>query len=179
MSKAMQIGRPHPSTHSILVDDVWKKPNGGRLKLNTNESLDEVNNVTGLGWVLRDDEGRFLACKGMCVTGCYGVKEVEAVCIREALSWLKGTGMGDVDVETDSQLVYFALCQNFFNSAFGFIIYDVKEVASMINDVHFYFAKQSANRAAILLLGRPFLCQVAGSGLMPLLLSLLIVFLMI
>ncbi|XP_031091006.1 uncharacterized protein LOC115996003 [Ipomoea triloba] len=128
--------------------ETWRKPSHGRLKMNTDAALDVVNNSMGLGWVLRDDEGRFLACKSLCISGCYGVKEAEALCIREALSWLKDTGMGDVDVETDSQLVYYALRSNSFNSAFGFILNDVKEVASMINGVDFCFAKRSANRAA-------------------------------
>ncbi|XP_019149927.1 PREDICTED: uncharacterized protein LOC109146734 [Ipomoea nil] len=126
----------------------WSLPNSGRIKLNTDAAFDEKNNKMGFDWILRDDEGQFLAAKGMCISGLYSVKEAEAVCIREALSWLKGTSMGDVDIETDSQLVYFALRSNSFISSFGFIIDDIKEVASTIDGVHFCFAKRSANRTA-------------------------------
>ncbi|XP_031106841.1 uncharacterized protein LOC116011420 [Ipomoea triloba] len=157
----------------------WKLPSLGRVKLNTDAALDVENNVMGLGWVLRDDGGRFLAAKGLRVEGTYEVKVAEAICVREALSWLKGTGMGDVDVEMDSQLVYYALCSSSFNSAFGFIVDDVKEVASTIDGVHFYFVKRSANHAATLLLGKPFLCQVAGNGLIALPFILLVALLLI
>ncbi|XP_031120333.1 uncharacterized protein LOC116023471 [Ipomoea triloba] len=113
--------------------------------------MDSQNKVMGLGWLLRAEGGIFLAAKSLRFNGNYSVQEAEAVCIREALSWLKGTGMGDVDIETDSQLVYYALSSSSFVSSFGFIIDDVKEVASMIEGVDFYFAKRSANRAAHLL----------------------------
>ncbi|XP_031090941.1 uncharacterized protein LOC115995932 [Ipomoea triloba] len=126
----------------------WKPPCLGRVKLNAYAAFDEGNNVMGLGWVLRDDDGRFLAAKRMCVLGKYEVKEAKAVCVREALSWMKGTSIGDVDAETDLQLVYYALCSDSFNSVFGFIIDDVKDVASMIDGVDFYFVKRSTNRAS-------------------------------
>ncbi|XP_019166893.1 PREDICTED: uncharacterized protein LOC109162664 [Ipomoea nil] len=101
-----------------------------------------------LGWVLRDDSGGFLAAKNVLVTGTYLVKEAEALCVREALSWLKATGLGGVDVEMDSQLVCNAIHSVSFGSAFGNLVDDVKELASEIEDVEFYFVKRSANRAA-------------------------------
>ncbi|XP_019175579.1 PREDICTED: uncharacterized protein LOC109170897 [Ipomoea nil] len=119
-----------------------------RLKLNTDAVFDVENNIMGLGWILWDDEGRFLAVKSTRVPGQYSVLEAEVFCVREALSWLKDTGLGDGDVETDSQLCYYALLSNSFYSAFGFLVDDVKEVASMINGVNFGFVKRSANRAS-------------------------------
>ncbi|XP_031121132.1 uncharacterized protein LOC116024378 [Ipomoea triloba] len=79
------------TTPISAITETWKKPLGGRLKMKTDAAFNEANNSMGLGWVLCDDQGRFLASKSMCITGCYGVKEAEAICIREALSWLKGT----------------------------------------------------------------------------------------
>ncbi|XP_031107784.1 uncharacterized protein LOC116012393 [Ipomoea triloba] len=115
--------------------------------MNTDATLDANHNVMGLGWVLRDHLGVFLAAKAMRISGNYSVQEAEAMCVREAMSWLKGTGMGNVDVETDRQLVYYALSWNPFISAFGFFIDDVREVASTIEGVDFCFVKRSANRA--------------------------------
>ncbi|XP_019155972.1 PREDICTED: uncharacterized protein LOC109152784 [Ipomoea nil] len=122
-----------------------------------------------MGWILRDHDGRFLAAKGVSIPERYTVEVAGAVCIREALNWLKGTGMGDVIIETDSQLVYFALRSDDFNSSFGFIIADVKEVASTIDGVDFYFAKRSANRA-VHTVGREVVSMSGcGDGLMSLL----------
>ncbi|XP_019161374.1 PREDICTED: uncharacterized protein LOC109158009 [Ipomoea nil] len=103
---------------------------GGRLKLNTDAALDSEHNVMGLGWILRDEHGCFLAALNRRMSGQFTVVETEMLCIREALSWLKNIGMGKVDVEMDLQL---------FD--------DVKEVATSINGVNFKFAKQPANRA--------------------------------
>ncbi|XP_031116828.1 uncharacterized protein LOC116020496 [Ipomoea triloba] len=135
---------PTPTSSAIR----WEPPHYGRLKLHTDAALDGNNGVMGFGWVLRDHNGIFLAAKNMCMHGLYGVKEAEATSMREALSWLKDTGMGDVDVETDSQLVFKAIFSPTFNSAFGLIIGDIKELASSLGGVDFRFVKRSANHAA-------------------------------
>lgn len=131
-----------------IRDVHWNKPSSGRLKLNTDVAISQSSNAMGLGWVLRDDHGRFLAAKNVRMPGVYMVKEAEALTLREALSWLKNTGMGAVDVEMDSQLVYHAIHASSFNSAFGYLIDDIREIASEINDVVFYFVKRPANCAA-------------------------------
>ncbi|XP_019176443.1 PREDICTED: uncharacterized protein LOC109171818 [Ipomoea nil] len=101
----------------------------------------------GLRWVLRDDDGRFLAANCLRIQGRYTVVEAEVLCLREALSWLRDTGMGEVDVETDSQLCIHALRSESFFSAFGFLIDDVKQVASLLQGVSFAYVRRSANRA--------------------------------
>ncbi|XP_019174278.1 PREDICTED: uncharacterized protein LOC109169844 [Ipomoea nil] len=127
----------------------WKKPRLGRLKLNTDVSGRQEDGQMGLGWVLRgDDNGGFLAAKNVLVAGTYLVKEAEALCVREALSWLKATGLGRVEVEMDSQLVCNAIRSVSFSSAFGYLVDDVKDLASEIEGVEFYFVKRSVNRAA-------------------------------
>lgn len=60
----------------------------------------------GMGWIVRDDEGCFIAVKSRTCVGSFNVKEAKAVSIREALSWLKELDFGDVDVETDSSLCF-------------------------------------------------------------------------
>ncbi|XP_031091124.1 uncharacterized protein LOC115996122 [Ipomoea triloba] len=139
----------HPRYTGInTVETHWCRPERGRLKLNTDVALHHENNLMGLGWVLRDDDGRFLASKNVCMPGRFTVTEAEAFSLREALSWLKDSGMGSVDVEMDSQIVYNALHKPSFISAFGMLVDDVKELASMIYDVNFRFVKRSANCAA-------------------------------
>ncbi|XP_019189013.1 PREDICTED: uncharacterized protein LOC109183388 [Ipomoea nil] len=117
------------------------------MKLNTDAAFDSVHNIMGLGWVLRDDGGHFLAAKSIRIQGQYTIVEAEALCMREALSWLRDTGMDEVDVETDSQLYFNTLRSESFVSTFGFLTDDVKQVASMLNRVNFAYVKRSANRA--------------------------------
>ncbi|XP_019160455.1 PREDICTED: uncharacterized protein LOC109157025 [Ipomoea nil] len=124
----------HPSRGNIR----WARPESGRLKLNTDASLDASTESMSLGWVLRDHEGVFLAAKNMHLQGIYTVNKAEAIGLREALSWLKGMGMGGVDVEMDSQNVFYSLSNPSFSSTFGIIIDDVKELTSMIDNVKFF-----------------------------------------
>lgn len=53
-----------------------------------------------------------------------------------------------MDVETDSQQIFYSINSTSFNSTLGLIIDDIKEVASQFSDVRFLFAKRSANWAA-------------------------------
>ncbi|XP_019175777.1 PREDICTED: zinc finger MYM-type protein 1-like, partial [Ipomoea nil] len=76
------------------------------------------------------------------------VKEAETLSIRDALSCLKNIGMGCVDMKTDSQIVFNDISSSSVNSAFGFIIDDIKKLASEIDDVEFRCVKRSANCAA-------------------------------
>ncbi|XP_019194791.1 PREDICTED: uncharacterized protein LOC109188616 [Ipomoea nil] len=139
-----------PVIHQLAQSRVeaWSKPPHGRLKLNTDAALMEGSRMMSFGWVLRDDFGNFLAAKNMLVPGVYMVKEAEILSIRDALSWLKNTGMGAVDVETDCQVVYNAIRAPSFNFAFGFLVDDVRNLAMDIDDVKFGYARRSANCAA-------------------------------
>ncbi|XP_019150378.1 PREDICTED: uncharacterized protein LOC109147197 [Ipomoea nil] len=133
---------------AYIDEGLWSKPVQGRLKLNMDAALNENSNLLGFGWVLRDDNGNFLAAKNMLMPGAFMVKEAKALCIREALSWLKGTCMGGVDVEIDSQIVFNAISSPSFNAVFGFIVDDIKNLAEEIDDVKFCCVKRSANCAA-------------------------------
>ncbi|XP_031107381.1 uncharacterized protein LOC116012048 [Ipomoea triloba] len=151
-------------THTVrIVEEKWKAPMVGRFKLNTDASLDPGNNIMGFGWVLRDEDGRFLAAKSMHVMGNYAVKKAEAVRIREALSWLKDTGLGDIDVDVGNisrRLLEEEVARG-MNKSFKLVQDSTKELiihledvtweknlASTISGVEFHFAKRSANRAA-------------------------------
>ncbi|XP_019197365.1 PREDICTED: uncharacterized protein LOC109191235 [Ipomoea nil] len=132
----------------VQVLSRWKPPQSGRWKLNTDASVNAAAGITGIGWVLRGHDGGFMAAKNVRFEGVYTINEAEAIAVREAFSWFKDTGMGDVDVETDSQTVFHSLFQHSFNSTFGLLIDDIKELAMVVDDVQFHFVKRSANTAS-------------------------------
>jgi len=75
-----------------------------------------------------------------------GVKEAEALSLREALSRIKDAGMGNVDIDDmDSQIVYHAITSPSLYFAFGLLIDDVKDLAFAIAGVEFRFVKRFAN----------------------------------
>ncbi|XP_019190724.1 PREDICTED: uncharacterized protein LOC109185199 [Ipomoea nil] len=143
----------------------WSKPALGRIKLNCDAAICQGSIVMGISWVLRDDEGKFLAAKNTVVPRNYLVKEAEALSIREALSWLISTSMGSVDVEMESQVVFNALFSSSFSSAFGLLIDDVRGLASAIGDVEFHFVKRSVNCTAHVIAREAFLVSGCGEGL--------------
>lgn len=131
-----------PNGPNITANIVsWEKPQIGRLKLNANAAIDQSNGVMGFGWILRDHNGVFLVAENKWVHGIYSAKKAEAISMCEALSQLKDTGLGEVDIETDSQLVFKAMSSPKFISSFGLLVGDIKELASLINDVEFHFVK--------------------------------------
>ncbi|XP_019167315.1 PREDICTED: uncharacterized protein LOC109163049 [Ipomoea nil] len=139
------------ASHSLAHPDAsvqWRKLSPGKLKVNMDAAFDYANNCMGMGWILRDEEGRFLATKGLNMRGCFNVNEAETYAIREALSWLKDLELGEVDVETDSQIVFHAIHATYFHSSFDSLVDDIKVATSMLHNVVFSSVKRSANRAA-------------------------------
>ncbi|XP_031120400.1 uncharacterized protein LOC116023539 [Ipomoea triloba] len=132
----------------VRVEDLNRSGSSGRL-----------TSASNTGWVLRDEDGRFLDAKNVHMTGSFDVEEAEAFSMREALSWLKDTGMGSVDVETDSQLLFNALSCNSFYFAFGLIVDDIKELTSLIDDVKFGFVRRYANCGVNSICGPRFICD--------------------
>ncbi|KAL8483327.1 hypothetical protein ACS0TY_026134 [Phlomoides rotata] len=59
----------------------------------------------GVGMILHDDVGGFVACRSLVLLGSYPSKLVEAMGLLEALSWIKSLGLQHVKIEVDSQLV--------------------------------------------------------------------------
>ena len=65
----------------------------------------------GLGMVLRDDGGSFIVAKSLLVLGCSEPRIAKASGVREALNWIKRNGWSSVIIETDSQVVFNAIHQ--------------------------------------------------------------------
>ena len=109
---------------------IWERPVDGMLKLNVDAALFLAKGLVGVGCVLRDSTGSFIAAKATTVNLQVQPHEAEAVGVREALSWIKHDNRLNIIVEMDAKLVYDALCTSpISNSPFGMIIEDCKEMA--------------------------------------------------
>nr|GMC51595.1 uncharacterized protein LOC109159918 [Ipomoea batatas] len=67
----------------------WVKPSNGFLKLNIDASVHSDTSHVGMGWILRDQDGYFVAAQTETRPSPLLPREAEALAIREALSWLK------------------------------------------------------------------------------------------
>ncbi|KAK9160831.1 hypothetical protein Syun_007172 [Stephania yunnanensis] len=83
----------------------WKKPKPEEFKCNVDVVVFKDGGVSSYGVVLLDDLGTSIAAMGGKVIGVVERREVEAIGVREALSWVKGRGINGVFIETDAEMM--------------------------------------------------------------------------
>ncbi|XP_060957652.1 uncharacterized protein LOC133029176 [Cannabis sativa] len=133
------------------VDGVehWTKPETNTIKLNVDASIFEREEQYGFGIVARDHGGNCLEARAGCFGGIYSAAVVEALGIKEALSWIKTKNWVHVVVETDSLVTVQAIrSSQIMGSTFGLIIQDCRSALLSLPNVNLCFVKRSANRAA-------------------------------
>nr|GMC64734.1 uncharacterized protein LOC109164833 [Ipomoea batatas] len=135
--------QPHPAQVCR-----WKNPQSGWIKANVDAALDGNRNWMGLGCVLRDEDGNFIAALCTPWKGKLLAKEAEALGVREALSWIKQLNYTHVEVEMDAANVLHEINHPQGFSPVKVLIHDVKEIARSVPHVIFSFVKRSANRVA-------------------------------
>uniref|UniRef100_A0A803QG24 RNase H type-1 domain-containing protein n=1 Tax=Cannabis sativa TaxID=3483 RepID=A0A803QG24_CANSA len=147
-------GRRPMKKRSKLLDvdnnfEHWTKPADNTIKINVDGATFETENAYGYGIVACDSEGNVIDFVAKYFYGSFSAEVVEALEVKEALSWLKDKGWNMVEVETDSLLTV----QEIFNqqqmtSVFGLITHDCKSFLSSLSNVSLRFVKRSANKVA-------------------------------
>ncbi|KAH9661644.1 rnase h domain-containing protein [Citrus sinensis] len=125
----------------------WERPRFGWVKCNIDAAIFESQRRFGLGCVLRNSDGCFLAARCVGRPGMFGAREAEALGIREALSWLKKLQFPCV-VEIDYLQVFQVLTGFSGPNGFGLIIEECRALALSIGEVKFSFVRRSANFVA-------------------------------
>lgn len=104
---------------------VWTKPPAGWIKVNVDAACGER---IGLGCVVRDDQGEFLRAKCSTVSGHRAPREVEALGLKEALSWVKTWRNTKCIFETGAKLLVDAIHGVRGKSFFDTIVNDCIEL---------------------------------------------------
>uniref|UniRef100_A0A803Q5E7 procollagen-proline 4-dioxygenase n=1 Tax=Cannabis sativa TaxID=3483 RepID=A0A803Q5E7_CANSA len=129
--------------------ELWTKPANNYIKINIDAALFHHENFYGFGIVVRDDLGKLIEAKTCYKAGNYSAEVVEALGIKEALSWIKSNNWQKVEVETDSLLVVQAIRSDHnMSSTFGLITKDCHALLLSLTDVNLRFIKRSVNRVA-------------------------------
>lgn len=66
-------------------DRTWKKPHAGFMKCNIDAYIQTNDQRIGLGMIIRDITGNFIAGRSLHLIGNPLIKEAEAICLLEAL----------------------------------------------------------------------------------------------
>ncbi|XP_031127768.1 uncharacterized protein LOC116029864 [Ipomoea triloba] len=142
-----------PSSQNDL--SCWRKPPPGWVKLNVDAAINKGLNSTGLGFILCNEDGNFLAAKEQKWSEEIGptrfTSEAEAIRIREALKWIKVMNVDRVQIETDALLVIQGLNNPKLISSFDLVLEDIRKLANDFQCISFMFVKRSANTTAHLL----------------------------
>ncbi|KAM6559477.1 hypothetical protein CsatA_028716 [Cannabis sativa] len=141
------------SLSSLFLDnrgdgaERWTTPEANKIKINVDAALFPRDNSYGFGIVARDSLGKLVEAKSCYFRGTYDAEVVEAMGVKEALSWIKSKNWFDVEIETDSMLTVHGIRSNqSLNSIFGLIIHDCQVLFSSLNNVKLCFIRRSANR---------------------------------
>ncbi|XP_031106241.1 uncharacterized protein LOC116010886 [Ipomoea triloba] len=114
-----------PAGAPAVIRALWNPPTAGRLKCNIDAVV--FGNRAGFGAVVRDHDGAFVAAVGGQLECGPDPYLAEAMAVREALSWLKGLGLPNVDLEFD--------CLNLCN-AYNSLALDLSYVGFVIKQCH-------------------------------------------
>lgn len=160
--KKLQVQKP---SRAVNIDSRWTPPEAGALKVNVDVSIREGAESFGIGMVLRDHEGVFMAGKTLCLQAPSSVFEGEAIGVREALSWIADQHLEDrrVYVESDSQLTVRAIHNEDVNYLeVGVVVESCYQKLQQLEHVSLSFIRRNANRVAHELARYPCLayCQV-------------------
>ncbi|XP_019172856.1 PREDICTED: uncharacterized protein LOC109168295 [Ipomoea nil] len=111
------------STTVVAHPTKWTKPPPDYLKVNVDAALDSINMQMGLGIVIRDSMGEFVAAR--------------------MIPWT-----GRVQLESDCLQLITAIQNNDLISSFGLLVNDIKDAVGEFIDLNFSFVKRSAHMVA-------------------------------
>uniref|UniRef100_A0A2N9GM00 RNase H type-1 domain-containing protein n=1 Tax=Fagus sylvatica TaxID=28930 RepID=A0A2N9GM00_FAGSY len=132
----------------------WKPPSISAFKINFDAALFNDQQCTGVGVIIRDDQGLPIAALCKRLPYLYAVDDAEALAAREALQFAVETRLSDAEVEVEGDFLTICnalKCQDSSFASYGDIIDEACLVARSFQGCSFSHVKQEGNRAAHML----------------------------
>ena len=136
-----------------VIEEEWKRPREGWLKVNCDGAFDNGNEVrgkdAGIGVVIRDENGRVVTgvAKKVIVNSSI---EAEAAALGEGVMLAESMGILKAVFETDSEILYRELKKGNGEGIWKVkpFIVDILEKKASFEEIQFCRIKRSANNAA-------------------------------
>ncbi|XP_062088725.1 uncharacterized protein LOC133795286 [Humulus lupulus] len=129
--------------------ETWTKPGENTIKINVDATLFDSENKYGYGLVARNHFGNLVAARAGSYGGLYASEVIEAMGIKEALSWVQTNNWRSVEIETDNLVSVQAIRGNHsMRSTLGLLIKDCQILLSTLPNVKLFWIRRSANRVA-------------------------------
>ncbi|KAM6543464.1 hypothetical protein CsatB_007911 [Cannabis sativa] len=140
------------SSSSLIHGDGaehWAAPQEHSVKVNVDTAVFGETRQFRIGLVARDAQGLLIEGRTKIFQGHSSPKFIEAMGIRQALSWIKARHWQKVVLETDCLSVVQALRSSIFMiSTFGQVVNDCKAMLNVLKNVSIYFVRRSTNMVA-------------------------------
>uniref|UniRef100_A0A803R3Z0 RNase H type-1 domain-containing protein n=1 Tax=Cannabis sativa TaxID=3483 RepID=A0A803R3Z0_CANSA len=119
------------------------------LKINTDGMIFAATTQYGTGIVIRDFHGKLIEARSSLHPGACQPAVVEALSVKEALSWLKMRNLSNVLIETDCIAVVQAINSSVaLPYVFGLFVQECQSILSILHNVSVCRVKRSANKTA-------------------------------
>lgn len=128
--------------------NVWRKPDAGSYKLNTDATIFPDGKV-GFGSIMRDEDGDIIMATSNIQEGVFEVDEAEALAARHAVILAMESGMRNFELESDClKLISHLKKGTKENSSFGNIVFDILELNKRGSNISFSHVCRKGNQVA-------------------------------
>ena len=124
----------------------WKPPDQGTLEINFDGAIFADENCSGLGVVIRDEKGFFLASMAAQIPQQLRLEEIEALATSRALKFARKLDVTDAVLKGDSLMVMLVQkLKNFGLAPFGLLLQDSLAFSSGFTKLSYSHTKREGN----------------------------------
>ena len=110
----------------------WHAPDNGILKANTDGATFENDGGLGIGVVIRDHNGNFIAGRSCRTQGNFSAEVIEALAIQEGCHLAQELDLHNIIIESDAQVIVQAIQEGHCEGpCIGHILFHIRELLTM------------------------------------------------